>query len=112
MERKAGAAYGVPEAEYRRLIGRSPMRGRMAWRADDSNTRTRFPQRSTTVTLSSRLRNVDLTLECKLCGHLIARKGGWFMTASTFKCKECKGQLRLTYSDKVELFAKHAHLLA
>jgi transposase-like protein len=62
------------------------------------------------VTLSSRLRDVALTLECKLCGHAMVKKGVWFMTASTFKCHGCKGVLRLTYSDKVELFAKHAHL--
>ena len=64
------------------------------------------------MTLSSRLRDVDLALECQHCGHLIVKKGAWFMTASTFKCQECTGQLRLTYSDKVELFAKHARLLA
>jgi hypothetical protein len=32
------------------------------------------------------------------------------MTVSTFKCSECKGEVQLTYSDKVALFAKHAHL--
>jgi transposase-like protein len=62
------------------------------------------------VTLSSRLRDVELALECQLCGHSIVKKGVWFMTASTFKCHGCKGVLQLTYSDKVELFAKHAHL--
>ena len=60
--------------------------------------------------LSVRLREVDLTLECKRCGHLIVKQGVWFMTASIFKCNECKGEVRLTYSDKVALFAKHAHL--
>jgi DNA-directed RNA polymerase subunit RPC12/RpoP len=60
--------------------------------------------------LSVRLRNVDLTLECKRCGHLIVKQGVWFTTASIFKCNECKGEVRLTYSDKVALFAKHAHL--
>jgi hypothetical protein len=62
------------------------------------------------MALSARLRNVNLTLECKLCGHSIVKKGVWFMTASTFKCQLCKGEWRLTYSDKVALFAKHAHL--
>ncbi len=62
------------------------------------------------MTLSSRLRDVELTLECKFCGHLIVKKGVWFMTVSTFKCRECNGERRLTYSDKVALFAKHAHL--
>jgi hypothetical protein len=62
------------------------------------------------MALSVRLRNVDLTLECERCGHLIIRKGGSFITVSIFKCAECKGEVRLTYSDKVALFAKHAHL--
>jgi transposase-like protein len=64
------------------------------------------------VTLSTRLRNVDLTLECEPCGYLLVKKGGWFMTISTFKCQVCKSERRLTYSDKVELFAKHEHLAA
>ena len=62
------------------------------------------------MSLSARLRNVDLILKCQRCGHSIVKTGGWFMTASTFKCDECKGEVRLTYSDKVALFAKHAHL--
>jgi hypothetical protein len=62
------------------------------------------------VTLSSELRHVDLTLECKRCGYLIVKKGTWFMTVSTFKCCKCKAEQRLTYSDKLALFAKHAHL--
>ena len=60
------------------------------------------------MTLSAQLRNVDLTLECERCGHLIIKKGVWFVCVSTFKCVECKSELRLTYSDKVALFAKHA----
>ena len=62
------------------------------------------------MTISAQLRNVDLTLECKRCGHLIVRKGVWFISVSTFKCDECRGELQLTYSDKVALFAKHAYL--
>jgi hypothetical protein len=62
------------------------------------------------MTLSAGLRDVDLTLPCENCGYLLVRKGSWFMTASAFRCVECKGELRLTYSDKVALFAKHAHL--
>jgi Zn finger protein HypA/HybF involved in hydrogenase expression len=65
---------------------------------------------SNAMSLSALLRNVDLTLECKSCGHLIIKKGDWFITASTFKCDQCKGEVRLTYSDKVALFDKHAHL--
>jgi hypothetical protein len=62
------------------------------------------------MALSSALRYVDLTLECELCGFLMIKTGVWFWTASTFKCQECKGKRRLTYSDKVALFAKHSHL--
>jgi hypothetical protein len=62
------------------------------------------------MALSARLRNVDLTLECKHCAYLISKKGVWFMTVSTFKCYKCKAELQLTYSDKIALFAKHAHL--
>jgi hypothetical protein len=62
------------------------------------------------MALSPALRYVDLTLECELCGHLIIRRGGYFWTVSTFKCQGCKGERRLTYSDKVALFAKHSHL--
>jgi phage FluMu protein Com len=62
------------------------------------------------MTLSAGLRDVDLTLPCAHCGHLIVKTGGWFLTASKFKCAECKGELHLGYSDKVALFAKHAHL--
>ena len=62
------------------------------------------------MTLSTQLLNVDLTLECKRCGHLTVKKGSWFMTINTFKCRVCKDERRLTYSDKVELFAKYEHL--
>jgi hypothetical protein len=62
------------------------------------------------VTLSTRLRNVDLTFECERCGYLTVKKGSWFMTISTFKCPVCEDERRLTYSDKLALFAKHEHL--
>jgi hypothetical protein len=32
------------------------------------------------------------------------------MTISTFKGRVCKEERRLTYSDKLALFAKHEHL--
>jgi hypothetical protein len=66
--------------------------------------------RSGRMSLSSSLRHVYLTLKCELCGHLLVKEGVWFWTASTFKCQECKGERRLTYSDKVALFDKHLHL--
>jgi hypothetical protein len=62
------------------------------------------------MTLSTRLRGVDLVLECKYCGHPITKKGTWFMTVHRFECEGCKRDVPVTYSDKVALFAKHAHL--
>jgi hypothetical protein len=62
------------------------------------------------MTLSTRLRGVDLVLKCKCCGHPITKMGTWFMTAHRFKCEGCKRDVSVTYSDKVALFAEHAHL--
>ena len=62
------------------------------------------------MSLSSKLRLVDLLLECKYCRQPISKKGVWFMTAHQFKCENCKRAVPITYSDKVALFAKHGHL--
>jgi hypothetical protein len=62
------------------------------------------------MTLSTRLRGVDLVLKCKYCGHPKIKKGAWFMTVHHFECEGCKSDVPVTYSDKVELFAEHAHL--
>ena len=62
------------------------------------------------MTLSTRLRGVDLVLKCKYCGHPKIKKGAWFMTVHHFECEGCKRDVRVTYSDKVALFAEHAHL--
>jgi transposase-like protein len=61
--------------------------------------------------LSAQLRYVALTLECKHCGHALMKNGGWFMAAPRFKCAGCQREVRITYDDKVALFAKHAHLV-
>ena len=61
--------------------------------------------------LTTRLENVELALVCKHCGNRIIRKGSWFRTSRhSFKCGVCKGEVRLTYQEKIVLFAKHAHL--
>jgi hypothetical protein len=64
------------------------------------------------MSLSFRLREVDLTLECKYCGHVRVKKGSWFLVAYRFKCEGCSREVPLTYSDKVALFNKHAYLSA
>jgi hypothetical protein len=62
------------------------------------------------MSLSTRLRPIDLTLECKHCSQPPIKNGAWFMTVHHFKCEGCKREVAVTYSDKVALFAKHAHL--
>lgn len=62
------------------------------------------------MSLSTRLRPIDLRLECKYCSQPLIKKGAWFMTVHHFKCEGCKREVAVTYSDKVALFAKHAHL--
>jgi len=62
------------------------------------------------MSLSVRLRNVDLTLDCKYCGHPITKSGQWFLVIAKFKCRKCKREVGLAYTDKLALFEKHAHL--
>jgi transposase-like protein len=62
------------------------------------------------MSLSTQLRPIDLRLECKHCGHPLIKKGAWFLTAAHFRCEGCKREVTVTYSDKVALFDKHAHL--
>jgi hypothetical protein len=62
------------------------------------------------MTLSAQLRHVDLTLECKYCAHPMTKKGDWFVVAHRFICEVCKREVPITYSDKIALFNKHAHL--
>jgi hypothetical protein len=62
--------------------------------------------------LSADLRDVDLTLECKYCGHSLIKNGAWFTVAHRFKCEGCNRETPITYSDKIVLFNKHAYLIA
>jgi hypothetical protein len=62
------------------------------------------------MSLSARLRPIDLRLECKHCGHPLIKNGAWFLTIAHFRCEGCKREVTVTYSDKVALFDKHAHL--
>jgi DNA-directed RNA polymerase subunit RPC12/RpoP len=64
------------------------------------------------MSLSFGLREVDLTLRCKYCGHVRVKKGSWFLVAYRFKCEGCGREVSITYSDKVALFNKHANLSA
>ncbi len=62
------------------------------------------------MSLSPRLRYVDLILECKYCGHSVIKTGGWFISVHKFKCERCKREVFITYKDKIALFDRHAHL--
>ena len=62
------------------------------------------------MALSARLRHVDITFECRRCRLPITKTGAWVIAISTFKCTKCKSELHFGYRDKVELFAKYAHL--
>ena len=59
------------------------------------------------MTLSVRLLNVDLTFNCPHCGHALTKPGSWFKSANRFKCKGCKADVRVTYTAKLALFARH-----
>jgi hypothetical protein len=62
------------------------------------------------MTLSLRLRDVDLTLKCRHCGFPLIKNGQWFMVAPRFKCKGCRREVLIPYSEKLALFKRHAHL--
>ena len=60
--------------------------------------------------LSDRLRDVELTFNCPRCGHPLVKPGRWFKSSNRFKCKACQENVRLSYSTKVALFARHNNL--
>jgi hypothetical protein len=57
--------------------------------------------------LSDELNNVMLTHDCPHCGHSLQRRGEWFKVISGYGCEACLQPVRLTYKDKLELFAKY-----
>jgi hypothetical protein len=52
--------------------------------------------------------DVMMTLACGTCGFALTKKGSWFNSASHYKCESCGVQGRVTYPDKVRLFARAA----
>jgi transposase-like protein len=60
--------------------------------------------------LSLSLHSVSMIFECPFCTRALVKSGSWFQTIGRFKCNGCQREVRLTYSDKVALFDKHAHL--
>ncbi|MDW6025887.1 hypothetical protein SAZ10_29420 [Mesorhizobium sp. BAC0120] len=61
------------------------------------------------MTLSSSLLHIEMTFDCPFCAHPLVKTGTWFQTTSGFRCVRCQKQVRITYSDKVALFDKHAN---
>jgi transposase-like protein len=49
-------------------------------------------------------------MTCPFCTRALVKSGSWFQTIGRFKCNGCQLEVRLTYSDKVALFDKHAYL--
>jgi hypothetical protein len=60
--------------------------------------------------LSDDLRDVPLTFHCPHCGYALIRKGRWFKSVSRVKCGGCRREIRMTYDNKIKVFAKHALL--
>ena len=52
--------------------------------------------------------DVMMMLACRTCGIAITKKGSWFKSASRYKCESCGVQGRVTYDDKMRLFARAA----
>jgi transposase-like protein len=63
------------------------------------------------MALPTELRDASLTLDCPQCGHALTKKGSWFMAGHRFKCEGCQREVRLTYAEKIKLFARHTHLI-
>jgi Zn finger protein HypA/HybF involved in hydrogenase expression len=51
-----------------------------------------------------------LTFECSHCCYVLVKKGNWFRSASQFRCPKCGNQQRITYDDKLRIFAKGAKI--
>jgi predicted RNA-binding Zn-ribbon protein involved in translation (DUF1610 family) len=61
--------------------------------------------------ISVTLLQADLTFNCPRCARAVIKRGSWFRAVSKFKCEGCRGEARITYDDKLALFAKHAGLI-
>jgi hypothetical protein len=61
------------------------------------------------MALSCKLTDALLTFECGHCSLKFSRKGSWFKSAARFTCAGCQREARITYSDKIRIFGRHAH---
>jgi hypothetical protein len=60
------------------------------------------------MSLPDSFADVMMMLACRTCGFAITKKGIWFKSASRYKCESCGVQGRVTYDDKIRLFARAA----
>ncbi|AGB45240.1 hypothetical protein Mesau_02849 [Mesorhizobium australicum WSM2073] len=56
------------------------------------------------MALSNQLLEEDLTFQCPSCKTPLVRKGSWVKSVTTFTCKRCGERVRLSYSEKLEIF--------
>jgi hypothetical protein len=70
--------------------------------------RRELPRRGAPMTLASKLDDVLMTFDCPHCGMALIKKGRWFKFVGDFRCAGCQRGVRMTYDDKIRLFAKHA----
>jgi hypothetical protein len=59
------------------------------------------------MALSPSVHSVDLTFNCPHCGYPMVKPGSWFKAAKGFKCRSCKSNIRLTYTNKLALFDRY-----
>ncbi|KAA3450551.1 hypothetical protein C7I87_11150 [Mesorhizobium sp. SARCC-RB16n] len=58
--------------------------------------------------LFNRLLDKDLTLQCPSCRAKLVRKGSWVKSVAIFTCERCGEKVRLSYSEKLEIFRRGA----
>ncbi|MGY2993677.1 transposase-like protein [Mesorhizobium sp. URHB0026] len=56
------------------------------------------------MALSKQLLDQNLTFQCPSCKTPLVRKGSWVKSVTTFTCKRCGQRVRLSYSEKLEIF--------
>jgi hypothetical protein len=52
--------------------------------------------------------DVTLRYSCRHCGCIVEREGKWFFRLRQYTCSSCKQQVRVSYDDKLKIFARRA----
>jgi hypothetical protein len=45
-----------------------------------------------------------LNYSCPRCGHVLSKRGSWFVFSRGFTCASCQGRIQMTYEAKLKLF--------